>query len=70
MNQQRRRKPAAEPLDEGDTIELSVTLNENYQAVRAGASTTIRAGESVEAAQRRLRTLLLAEATAVMEDIA
>ena len=65
-----RKRPVPKPvLDEGDTIELSVTLSENYQTVKAGATTTLRPGERVEDAQERLRELCTLEASNVLKDI-
>ena len=62
-------RPLPQALDVGDTIALAITLSENYQTVRAEASTTIRQGESVLQAQDRLEKIVFAQAERLIEGL-
>jgi len=56
-------------LDEGDTVELAVTLSQNYNTVRVAASSTVRPGESPQGAYDRLYEVCLTEANEVIKEI-
>lgn len=47
-----------QPLDEGDKIEMSLSVSQEYQTVRVGATSTIRPGESPRQAYVRLGDFL------------
>lgn len=59
------------PLDEGDGIEVSITISEpgTYQSVRYGVSTTIRPGESVEETQKRAEDFVFKHAVRILEEL-
>jgi hypothetical protein len=62
---------AREPLDEGDTIEVSITISEvgTYQSARYGVSITIRPGETVAAAQKRAEDFVFEHAQRILEEL-
>lgn len=56
-------------LSEGDTIEYSCSLSHNYNNIKAGATTTIRPGESEDDAMDRLKAFTHAKALESLEEL-
>ena len=70
MTEPTRLKKKPPVLSPGDTLEFSLTLSENYQTVRSGATTTIREGETPEQAQARLEHHVVNVATRMIDELA
>jgi hypothetical protein len=58
------------PLDEGDTVEMAITLSKDYNSVKVGVTTTVRSGEDPEDTFQRAYDVCVEQGEAIISEIA